>query len=46
MPITKPCQNFLKTGKIDYTEIDKRVAFYHEGMINNVLANLQIITGQ
>jgi sugar/nucleoside kinase (ribokinase family) len=35
----KTVQNFLKTGKIDYTEIDKRVAFYHEGMINNVLAN-------
>ena len=39
IPDYKTVQNFLQTGKIDYTEIDKRVAFYHEGMINNVLAN-------
>ena len=26
----------MKTGKIDYTEIDKRVEYYHEGMLNQV----------
>ncbi|HJX36539.1 MAG TPA: carbohydrate kinase family protein [Dehalococcoidales bacterium] len=39
IPDYKTVQNFIKTGKIDYTEIDKRVAFYRDGMINNVLAN-------
>jgi sugar/nucleoside kinase (ribokinase family) len=39
IPDYKTVQNFIKTGKIDYTDIDKRVAFYHEGMINNVIAN-------
>ena len=39
IPDYKTVQNFMQTGKIDYTEIDKRVAFYREGMINSVLAN-------
>ncbi len=39
IPDYKTVQNFLKTGKIDYTEIDQRVEFYREGMINNVLSN-------
>jgi sulfofructose kinase len=34
IPDYKTVQNFLKTGKIDYTEIDKRVAFYRDGMAN------------
>jgi len=24
----------MKTGNIDYTEIDNRVEYYHEGMLN------------
>ncbi len=39
LPDYKTVQNFIKTGKIDYTEIDKRVEYYHNGMINSVLAN-------
>jgi sulfofructose kinase len=27
-------QKFMKTGNIDYTEIDNRVEYYHEGMLN------------
>jgi sulfofructose kinase len=27
-------QKFIKTGNIDYTEIDNRVEYYHEGMLN------------
>ena len=34
IPDYKTVQDFIKTGKIDYTEIDKRVDFYREGMLN------------
>jgi len=36
IPDLKTVTNFMKTGKIDYTEIDKRVEYYHEGMLNQV----------
>jgi len=36
IPGLKTVTNFMKTGKIDYTEIDKRVEYYHEGMLNQV----------
>jgi sugar/nucleoside kinase (ribokinase family) len=39
IPDYKTVQNFLKTGDIDYTEIDKRVEFYREGMLNNQSAH-------
>jgi sulfofructose kinase len=38
IPDLKTVQKFLKTGEIDYTEIDKRVEFYREGMLNSVAA--------
>jgi sugar/nucleoside kinase (ribokinase family) len=31
---------FIKTGVIDYTEIDKRVEFYRDGIINNIIEHL------
>jgi len=34
IPDYKTVEKFIKTGEIDYTEIDKRVEFYKEGMIN------------
>jgi len=35
IPDYNTVQKFIKTGNIDYTEIDKRVAFYREGMLNS-----------
>ena len=34
IPDYNTVQKFLKTGDIDYTEIDKRVEFYREGLLN------------
>ena len=34
IPDYNTVQKFLKTGEIDYTEIDARVKFYREGIIN------------
>ena len=39
IPDYKTVQKFIKTGKIDYTEIDKRVEFYREGMLNMLAAH-------
>jgi sulfofructose kinase len=39
IPDLKTVQEFMKTGKIDYTEIDKRVEFYREGMLNSIAAS-------
>jgi ribokinase len=36
IPDYKTVDSFIKTGKIDYTEIDKRVDYYREGMLNSV----------
>jgi sugar/nucleoside kinase (ribokinase family) len=38
LPDLKTVEKFMKTGVIDYTEIDKRVEFYHEGMLNSTAA--------
>jgi sugar/nucleoside kinase (ribokinase family) len=38
LPDLKTVETFLKTGIIDYTEIDKRVEFYREGMMNMQIA--------
>lgn len=34
IPDYNTVMQFIKTGKIDYTEIDKRVEFYREGILN------------
>jgi len=34
IPDYNTVQKFMKTGNIDYTEIDARVEYYHEGMLN------------
>ena len=34
IPDYNTVQKFLKTGEIDYTEIDERVKFYREGILN------------
>ena len=34
IPDYNTVQKFLKTGNIDYTEIDKRVEFYRDGILN------------
>ncbi|MFW6308597.1 MAG: carbohydrate kinase family protein, partial [bacterium] len=34
IPTLKTTLNFLEKGKIDYTEIDKRVEFYRDGVFN------------
>ena len=40
IPNYNTVQQFLKTGIIDYSEINKRVEFYRDGFVNNIVEHV------